>query len=343
MKFERIKDSRLPAEWEEQTGIQLTWPIKESDWGPIFDEVEKCFIHIAKEISRFEQVMIVSPNSSIPWDKLSEGKCNMKNIVTVSTPTNDSWARDHGGITLKTPDGIQILDFRFNGWGQKFVANYDNQITRNLALQGKFSGTYRNMQQMILEGGSIESDGQGTLMTTTECLLSPNRNSWMTKDEIEEQLKTIFNLNRVLWLHNGFIKGDDTDGHIDTLARFCSHDTIAYVKCYDHDDELFPYLDDMENELLGWKQENGEPYRLIPLPLPSPIYFEGKRLPATYANFLIINGAILVPIYNQKQSDEEVIATLRSFYKDREVIGIDCNSLIKQNGSLHCVTMQYYK
>lgn len=343
MKFERIKDSRLPAEWEEQSFVQLTWPTEESDWRPIFKEVEKCFVNIAKTISKYEEVMIISPDSSLPWNKLSSANCNMKNITTVSIPTNDSWARDHGGITLKTPDGIQILDFKFNGWGLKFPSNYDNQITPNLALQGKFPGIYKNMQQMILEGGAIESDGQGTLITTTECLLSPNRNSWMSKDETEEQLKTIFNLKRILWLHSGFLEGDDTDGHIDTLVRLCSHDTIAYVKCYDQDDDLYYHLDDMENELLEWKQENGDPYRLIPLPLPSPIYYEGRRLPATYANFLIINGAVLVPTYNQKQHDKEALTALSSFFKDRKVIGIDCSTLIKQNGSLHCVTMQYYK
>ena len=343
MKFERIKDSILPAEWEEQTAVQLTWPKEDSDWGPIFEEVEKCFVEIAKTISQYEEVVIVSNNSSTAWEKLSNDNCNMKNITTVSTPTNDSWARDHGGISLKTPDGIQILDFQFNGWGLKFASNFDNQITRNLSLQGKLNGTYRNMQKMILEGGSIDSDGQGTLMTTTECLLSANRNSWMSKDEIEKQLKTIFNLKRVLWLNSGYIEGDDTDGHIDTLARFCSPDTIAYVKCYDKDDDLFFYLDEMENELLSWKQENGEPYRLIPLPLPSPIYYEDRRLPATYANFLIINGAVLVPIYNQKRHDKEALQALRSFFTDREVIGVDCRALIKQNGSLHCVTMQYYK
>jgi len=343
MKFDRIKGSRLPAEWEQQSRVQLTWPTMESDWGPIFEEVEQCFINIAKTISRYQGVIIVSPNSSIPWKKLSGANCNMKNITTASIPTNDSWARDHGAISLKTPDGIQILDFKFNGWGLKYPANHDNQITKNLFLQGQLSGTYHNMQHIVLEGGSIESDGQGTLMTTTECLLSDNRNSWMTKDEIEEQLKTIFNLNRVLWLDRGYIEGDDTDGHVDTLARFCSPDTIAYVKCYDQEDDLFYYLDEMENELLSWKQENGEPYRLIPLPLPAPVYYEDRRLPATYANFLILNGAVLVPTYHQEETDKEALSALGSFFEDRDVIGIDCSSLIKQNGSLHCVTMQYYK
>lgn len=235
-----------------------------------------------------------------------------------------------------------LYDFVFNGWGMKFAANHDNLITRNLCHMKTFSDEVvpANMQPFVLEGGSIESDGKGTLMTTVECLASVNRNEYLRQEELERYLKDIFGLDRILCITSGYLAGDDTDSHVDTLARFCSEDTIAYVRCEDEEDEHYEELKAMEEEIKEFTRANGEPYRLIPLPMADQVEWEGERLPATYANFLIMNGAVLVPFYDSPK-DEIAKAALREAFPDREIIGINCLPLIKQHGSLHCVTMQY--
>ena len=203
-----------------------------------------------------------------------------------------------------------------------------------------FGETPIEQEDFILEGGAIESDGKGTLLTTSECMLNFNRN-FLSQNETEIHLKYYFGIKRFLWLFNGYLAGDDTDSHIDTLVRFCNENTIAYVKCDDEKDEHFQSLKKMEIELQAFKQVNGKPYNLIALPFPKAIFDEdGQRLPATYANFLIINGAVLVPIYNVPQ-DESALKILKQVFPERAIIGIDCNALILQHGSLHCVTMQY--
>ena len=270
------------------------------------------------------------------------GDVDDSRIIFREMATNDTWARDHGGITVFDQGEPAVYDFVFNGWGMKYVANLDNLITRNLAMQGTFADGIPiiNMQPFILEGGSIESDGKGTLLTTVECLSSVNRNEYLQKEELEAYLKDVFGFERILWLENGYLAGDDTDSHVDTLARFCSEDTIAYVQCTDESDEHFEELQAMEQELLAFKQADGRPYRLIALPMADPVVWEGERLPATYANFLIINGAVLLPYYNSPK-DELAKDALQQVFPDREIIGINCLPLIKQHGSLHCVTMQY--
>lgn len=329
----------LPPEWAKQQFIQLTWPHEETDWLEILDEVNNCFVAIAQTIIRFQHLLIVCRDKAMVLDLL--GEVDLSRITFVDIPSNDSWARDHGGITVLENGKRMVLDFTFNGWGQKFEAGLDNAITRQLWERGYLGSNtgYRDYKDFVLEGGSIESDGEGTLLTTAECLVSEHRNE-LTKDAIEKRLKEYFGLKRVLWLHHGYLAGDDTDSHIDTLARFCSVDTIAYVKCEDSADEHFTALKLMEIELQGFTTIYGNPYRLIPLPMADAVYEDGKRLPATYANFLIMNGAVLVPTYNSPK-DSLALDQLRTAFLDREVIGIDCMPLIKQHGSLHCVTMQY--
>ena len=239
--------------------------------------------------------------------------------------------------------GPVLLDFRFNGWGQKFASNLDNQICRRMAESGIMNGKYKNCLDFVLEGGSIESDGCGTLLTTTACLTAPNRNEPLDKDLIEEHLKQVFNLKRVLWLDYGYLAGDDTDSHIDTLARFCSEDTIAYVQCNDKKDEHYDELKKMEMQLKTFRTLEGEPYRLIPLPMTNPVYEDGERLPATYANFLIMNEVVLYPKYNQLEKDTLAAEQLKKAFPTRNIIGINCEPLIRQHGSLHCVTMQFPK
>jgi agmatine/peptidylarginine deiminase len=265
------------------------------------------------------------------------------NLSFAELPTNDTWARDHSGLSVFGGNGEKyVLDFTFNGWGLKFAANYDNQITRGLFANHIFrqDAKYINCKDFVFEGGSIESDGKGTLLTTSECLLSPNRNSFLSKNEIEQKLLNVFGAKRVLWLDHGYLAGDDTDSHIDTLARFCDEQTIAYVKCEDKEDEHYSALLKMEEQLKSFTGIDGNPYRLIPLPMADKVFDGEQRLPATYANFLIINGAVLLPFYDSPK-DDIAQKLLAEVFPSRKIIGVNCLPIIKQHGSLHCITMQY--
>lgn len=332
----------FPAEWAEQSGVMLTWPHEGTDWADMLGEVEACFIAIAKAIAEREKLLIVCHNRQLLLDKLAN--CRIENIVFAELPSNDTWARDHGAITVVKGGKLTLYDFAFNGWGKKFEANLDNQITSSLYDKGFFGKKvcYENKQHLVLEGGSVESDGEGTLLTTRECLLSANRNQHLTQTEIEIQLTELFGLQQILWLSSGYLAGDDTDSHIDTLARFCDPETIAYVKCDDVNDEHYDTLIQMVRELANFRTLKNKPYNLIPLPMADPVFDGDQRLPATYANFLIINNAVLVPFYNSTK-DEITARQLQTAFPAREIIGIDCLPLIKQHGSLHCVTMQFPK
>lgn len=329
----------LPPEWAPQSGVMITWPHEETDWAYMLDEAIACFSDLACEISKRERLLIVCKDESAVRQAL--GDVMNDNITFRVMETNDTWARDHGPITVFVEGEPTLYDFQFNGWGLKFASNFDNQITRKLYGADTFSSKvgYANLLHYVLEGGSIESDGQGTLLTTAECLLSKNRNEHLQKEEVEEFLKSIFGLERILWVNHGYLAGDDTDSHVDTLARFCDAKTIAYVKCEDPSDEHYEALTAMEDELKSFKDAEGNPYRLVALPMAEQRYEDDFRLPATYANFLIMNGAVLMPTYRSER-DAEAIAALQSAFPDREVVGVDCSALIHQHGSLHCVTMQ---
>ncbi len=329
----------LPAEWALQSAVQLTWPHQNTDWRDILDEVIPCFVDIACEISMRQKLIIVCADIKAVKQQLSD--LNLDNIIFREMETNDTWARDHGAISVFIDGKPVLMDFTFNGWGMKFAANLDNQITKKLYASQTFAPEvwYQNRLRFVLEGGSLESDGKGTLLTTSECLLSENRNNMSCK-EVEQYLKDVFGLHTVHWLNHGYLAGDDTDSHIDTLARLCNESVIAYVKCDDINDEHYCELKKMEEELQQLCQSNGEPYKLIALPMADAVYCDDERLPATYANFLIINGAVLLPTYNSPK-DELAIRQLQKAFPDREIIGINCLALIKQHGSLHCVTMQY--
>lgn len=348
-----IRATYLPAEWARQSGVQLTWPHKETDWAPILKEVTECYVHMALEISLRERLIIVTPEPETVERLLGERlpKRALKNVSLCRIDTNDTWARDHGFITLQTNMGHLLLDFQFNGWGRKFPAELDNQICRSMMEQGVLNGQYEDHLDFVLEGGSIESDGQGTILTTSQCLLAPNRNQPLTKDEIEERLKRYLRAERILWLDHGYLAGDDTDSHIDTLARLCPGDTIAYVQCQDEDDEHYEELRRMEEQIQTFRTLDGRPYRLIPLPMAKAVYEEvenegdgkmrGQRLPATYANFLVINGAVLMPTYRDAERDELARRQLQLAFPRHEIVPIDCRILIEQHGSLHCCTMQF--
>lgn len=303
------------AEWEPQSAVQLTWPHKDTDWAPILPEITAVYEEMKREIESRETVVVVD-----------------------DIPHNDTWARDHGFITVEENGQLILLDFKFNGWGEKFAAELDNDINRQLYEQQLVKGIYESHLDFVLEGGSIESDGKGTIFTTTCCLMAPHRNQPLTQQEIEQQLKEWLGAERIVWINHGSLIGDDTDGHIDTLVRIVPNDTLLYIGA----DDEHPDLLLMEQELQQLRTIDGHPYRLLRLPMPRPIYDDGERLPATYANYLVINGAVLVPTYNQPDLDQEAISTIGKAFPDREIIGIDCRAVIRQHGSLHCCTMQYY-
>lgn len=330
----------LPAEWYPQSGVQLTWPHAGTDWAYMLEQVQECFVNIANEIAKRELLLIVTPEPEEVKKQIA-ATVNMGNVRFLKCETNDTWARDHGGITMMDVDTPSLLDFTFNGWGLKFASDLDNQITRRAIENGVLKGRYVNRLGFVLEGGSIESDGMGTLLTTSECLLSPNRNGQMNKVEIEEYLKSVFHLQQILWLDHGYLAGDDTDSHVDTLARLCPADTIVYVQCEDEKDEHYQSLHAMEEQLKTFRTLAGESYRLLALPMADEVLEEGERLPATYANFLILNDAVLYPTYNQPEKDKCAKEVLQKAFPKHEIVGTDCLALIRQHGSLHCVTMQY--
>jgi agmatine/peptidylarginine deiminase len=233
-----------------------------------------------------------------------------------------------------------LHDFTFDGWGGKYPAALDNRVSRSLFDGGIFDNVEFLQQQLVLEGGSIDTDGRGSLLSTTRCLLESGRNPGYDRTRLEACLRELLGVERVLWLRHGELAGDDTDAHVDMLARFCSPGTIAYSSCNDPQDEHFAPLAAMERELQAFRTREGRPYELVPLPLPRPVLDEsGRRLPASYANFLIINGAVLVPVYADP-ADAVALAALAGCFPGRRVEPLNCLPLIQQNGSLHCATMQ---
>ncbi len=340
---EKSMTRRLPAEWEPQDGVLLAWPHSGTDWLPMLAEVEPVFTDITREISLVEKVLIVTPDPAMVESRLVGAGANLANIRIYQIDTNDSWSRDFGPISVLDQREPKLLNFGFNGWGLKFPAYLDNCVTSHLYTAGAFSDLPLETVGLILEGGSIESDGGGTILTTAECLLSTNRNPHLSRQDIEAALHRNLGADRVLWLENGYLAGDDTDSHIDTLARLAPDDTIVYITCQDPDDEHFQTLTAMEEELAAFRTREGRPYRLLPLPWPKAHFDEeGQRLPATYANFLVLNDAVLVPTYRDP-SDPLALEVIRKAFPDRRVTGIDCLPLLWQHGSLHCVTMQLPK
>lgn len=335
--------SLLP-EWTPQSGVLITWPHQQADWWAWqLQAADATYAAFTKEISLREKVIINCLD--IEHQKhilrvLTEVGANLNSIHCVIVKFNDVWTRDYGPLTLGHQNKLMLLDFGFNGWGNKYPHHHDDKICAELMRQNVFGDLLKKRVAMIMEGGSLEVDGCGTLLTTKNCLLAKTRNPHLNLTQIEESLKNYLNVKRVLWLNEGAIKGDDTDGHIDTLARFCDAKTICYVSSDDETDENYFSLKQMEKELQSFVDYEEKPYRLIPLPSPKAIIgSEGKQLPATYANFLIINDAVLVPTYDDA-ADDEALSQMTKAFPDREIIGIPCRPLIENFGSLHCVTMQ---
>lgn len=338
------KDFVLPAEWAPQRGIQLTWPHAQTDWLPYLDDITKTFVEMAKVITTDEQLLIVTPEPDKVKALLEQQLSSSQhaNIRYFAIDTNDTWARDHGAVTLSNGSELRMLDFKFNGWGEKFEWQKDNAITRNMAQMGAFDGSVEDHTDFVLEGGSIESDGKGTIFTTACCLMAPHRNQPMTREDIERKLLETLHAERIVWLEHGQLLGDDTDGHIDTTVRLAPNDTLLYIYS-DEEDVHFADFQALEDQLKTLRTLEGKPYHLLRLPFPEPIYDNEERLPATYANFVILNHHVLCPTYAQPERDCLAMQQLQNAFPDRKVIGIDARTVIRQHGSLHCLTMQYPK
>jgi len=332
----------LPAEWAPQSGVMLTWPHSQSDWHANLAAVERVYLELARTICQHEKLLIVCYDVAHQQhiQALLQPHVSLSQVVFARHKSNDSWARDHGPITVLEQHRPRLLDFQFNGWGGKYAHDLDNQISSAVHADGVFGSTPLDRVDIILEGGSIDSDGEGSLLTTRVCLCHPQRNPHLSVADIERQLMQLLGVERILWLEHGWLAGDDTDSHIDMLARFCDPHTIAYSTCEDREDEHYPALSAMQAELTTLRQRNGQPYKLVALPIPQAIFNQdGDRLPASYANFLIINEAVLVPQYGDP-ADAVALQRLTACFPEREVIGINCRAVIEQFGSLHCLTMQ---
>lgn len=341
--MQQLNTLRLPAEWESSGAILLSWPHKDSDWAYMLNEVTNCYINIVEAITQETTVIIIAPDIKIPKQHLKH--IDQSRIRYYEINTNDTWARDFGVITTIRNNSEYILnDFQFNGWGLKFASDKDNLITQKMIKANAINGIYNNCLGFALEGGSIESDGKGLILTTSECLLSPNRNGDLSRESINLYIQKQLGATKILWLDHGFLVGDDTDSHIDTLARIAPNDTIVYVGCDDSNDIHYESLLAMKHQLMQFTTNDGNKFKLIELPLPDPIWDEnGDRLPATYANFLILEKSVIMPIYNQTPKDSLAINAMEQAFPTHKIYTVNCNALIKQHGSLHCVTMQLPK
>ncbi len=332
---------RFPAEWEPQSAIVIAWPHHSGDFTNL-SAVEDTYHFIATTITRFQPLIIICRNGDHQQHIQSQLPDN-DNIHYIQADYNDIWVRDTVFLSLEwghNKVSLQLVNFKFNGWGNKYVHDADNNLNLTLFAHPIFKGHPNASVNLVLEGGSVETDGRGTLMTTKNCLFNPNRNPGFSEQAIASQLQNYLGAKRILWVEQNNLAGDDTDAHIDTLARFLDAETIAYCSCEDPEDDHYASLKNMEAQLTSFVTETGEPYKLLALPLPKPIFDEnGLRLPANYANFLFINGAIMAPIYDDEM-DKVVLSRLAEFCPDREIIATPCRSLVHQYGSLHCASMQ---
>ncbi|WP_040516606.1 agmatine deiminase family protein [Gilvimarinus chinensis] len=331
----------LLPEWSPQAAVMLTWPHPDTDWVDILERVERVYVELSNIIVQRSHLLIVAPqiiHSHIQRLLIAKG-ISTSRYKLFACATNDTWARDHGPLTVSDGKSTKLLNFVFNGWGGKFEASLDNQINTYLDGADVFSCAMQSID-WVLEGGAIEIDSVGTLLVTSACLLNPNRNPGDDKKRVEQRLTEYLGARKINWLESGYLAGDDTDSHIDTLARLGPDGALVYVGCDAPDDEHYDELHQMEQQLQALTDANGKPYRLHRLPWPAPIFdSDGHRLPATYANFLILNDSVLVPTYSD-EADTEALAVIGRAFPGYEIIGINCLPLIEQHGSLHCVTMQ---
>jgi agmatine/peptidylarginine deiminase len=331
---------RFPAEWEPQSAILIAWPHAGTDWADRLGDVEDTYIALVQAITRFQPVLICVADDDVETYadiRLRSNRVDMAQVRFVTVAYDDTWLRDSGPISLRDGDRLRLLDFRFTAWGGKFESGRDDLLVETLAAQGVFGDAARQRIDFALEGGGIETDGNGTLLTTWRCL--HERHPDASREELTAQLSAWLHQDRVLWLDHGALEGDDTDAHIDTLARFAPGDAIVFQACDDEADSHYADLKAMADEIAALRTRDGKPYRLFPLPWARPVLDEGRRLAASYANFLIVNGAVLMPAYGDA-ADNAAAAVLAQAFPGREIVQVPCRPLIWQNGSLHCITMQ---
>ena len=332
---------RLPAEWEPQAAVLIAWPHADTDWAERLASVETTYVALAAAVTRFQPLIVVVADDAVQRraaDLLEQAHVDADRVRFVLLSYDDTWLRDSGPVTLKAADGaFQLTDFRFTGWGGKFGAEQDDALVAGLADAGVFGQAGHKRIDWALEGGGIESDGAGTILTTWRCLVQ--RHPEQSREEMSAILRDSLHASRILWLDHGYLEGDDTDAHIDTLARFAPGDRIVFQACADANDPHYGELQGMASELAALRTMDGLPYQLHPLPWPQPILDQGRRLAASYANYLIINGAVLVPAYGDP-ADAEAARIIGSAHPGREIVQVPCRPLIWQNGSLHCITMQ---
>lgn len=332
---------RLPAEWEDYDTVMIAWPHAATDWTDMLPEITRCYVDLAEAVVVRSglRLLVVTPEPEAVGDTLSH--LPKEKILLFTCPTNDTWTRDYGPITVIVAGEPCAVDFQFNGWGLKFAADLDNMVNLRMLHASLLTPRYRSRLNYTLEGGAIESDGRGTMLANAQTLMALNRNGFTDERHLRSYFRENLGIETLHLLHHGALEGDDTDSHIDTLARLAPDDTILYVKSYRPDDTHTPDLDAMEAELKELRTPDGNPYNLIALPLPESIYdADGERLPATYANFLITPRTVLMPTYAQPDLDRMASQMLQIAFPDRKIVGVDCRALIRQHGSLHCATMQ---
>lgn len=331
----------MPAEWEPQAAVWFSWPHNHATWPGQFRPVPGVFAEIVAQISRFEAVRINCAAKLQPRAKrlCAKAGADMAKVTFYNHPTNDAWCRDHGPIFVKNDrtGEVAVTDWVHNAWGGKYRPfDLDNKIPPRIA---KKLGLRRFENDMVLEGGSLDVNGQGLLLTSEQCLLNKNRNPDLSRARIEQNLKDYLGVKQVLWLGEGIV-GDDTDGHIDDMTRFFRPDgLITCVEPNRHDLNHCPLAENLER-LRSFRTPAGRKFKIVELPMPKPFGFRGQQVPASYANFLIINGAVLVPQFRQKRRDAEARAILGDCFKGREIIPIDCYHLIWGLGTLHCISQQ---
>ncbi|RAN81442.1 agmatine deiminase [Bacillus sp. SRB_336] len=332
---------RLPAEWEPQSAVLIAWPHAGTDWADRLASVETTYVALAAAVTRFQRLIIVVSDAELHahvQTQLQGAGVDLSRVRFVELPYDDTWLRDSGPITLQGGDkGFQLTDFRFTGWGGKFGAEQDDALVAGLVDAGVFGHAAHKRIDWALEGGAIESDGEGSVLTTWRCLVQ--RHPEQSREEMSAILRDGLHAERVLWLDHGYLEGDDTDAHIDTLARFAPGERIVFQACGDASDPHHDELQRMAAELAALPTRHDRSYHLHPLPWPRPILDEGRRLAASYANYLIVNGAVLVPAYDDP-ADDEAARVIGAAHPGREIVQVPCRPLIWQNGSLHCITMQ---
>ena len=332
---------RMPAEWEPQVAVWLSWPHNLKTWPGHFRPIPPKFAEIVATISRFEEVRINigQPLQKRAWSLINKAKADLSKVTLYDHPTNDAWCRDHGPIFVKNDKTgeVAVTDWEHNAWGGKYPPyDLDNTIPPKIAAA---LGLRRFEKKMIMEGGSLDVNGSGLLLTTESCLLNKNRNPSMSKDQIEQALRDYLGVHTILWLGDGIV-GDDTDGHIDDMTRFFSADGIVTVLESNKRDKNYPILLENLERLHALRTPTGKKFKIVALPMPKPAFCDGQILPASYANFLVINGAVLMPAFRQPKRDAEAAAILADCFPGREIIPIDCLELVWGLGTLHCISQQ---